>query len=227
MDYLDKEHIHRKIFDIYQECDIHEFPLDCFSVLEHYGLRIITYQEVKIEKPDLFRAISNYSKDAFRFRMTVYYNALNNIGRIRFSLMHELGHFILGHTKESEINENEADYFASCILAPRVAIKRLNCMTSDDIHKTFGLSYAAANRTLLDYKDWNNSKPSITDNHLQLWIFDKQQYLEMENMRKKLVKRHKRTRKQLKEREGIANMFYGYYQIHAEDILECQKLGIQ
>ena len=100
-------------------------------------------------------------------------------------------------------------------------------MTSDDIHKTFGLSYAAANRTLLDYKDWNNSKPSITDNHLQLWIFDKQQYLEMENMRKKLVKRHKRTRKQLKEREGIANMFYGYYQIHAEDILECQKLGIQ
>ena len=227
MDYLDKEHIRKKIFDIYQECDIHEFPLDCFSVLEHYGLRLITYQEVKIEKPDLFRAISNYSKDAFRFRMTVYYNALNNIGRIRFSLMHELGHFILGHTEESKDNEVEADYFASCILAPRVAIKKLGCITSDDIHKTFGLSYAAANRTLLDYKDWNNSNPSITDNHLQLWIFDKQLYLETENIRKKLAKRHKRTRKQLEERERIISIFSEYYQVHVEDILERQRLGIE
>ena len=42
--------------------------------------------------------------------------------RIRFSIMHELGHIMLGHSRECAYNEQQANFFASNILAPRMAI---------------------------------------------------------------------------------------------------------
>lgn len=168
---LNLEYIKEKVLEVYKECDIHSFPIDCLSILKHYGIRTITYKETKEQNPELYKAISNYSKDAFRFRMSVYYNSSNTDGRIRFSLMHELGHFILGHTEECYENEDEADYFASNILAPRVAIETTKCVTSDDIHDVFGMSYAASNRTLTDYKKWVHADHSSIDEELKTWIY--------------------------------------------------------
>ena len=224
---LNTEHIHQKIFDVYKDCDIHSFPIDCFSILAHYGFRIVTYQEIQKQKPDLYTAVSNYSEDAFRFRMTIYYNSIKNTGRSRFSLMHELGHYILGHTEETDQNEDEADYFASCMLAPRVAIKKMNCSTAEDLHTTFGLSYAAANRTIVNYNEWCKKERTSLDNHLSLWIFDKETYLKHQAALIEWQKVRRKTRRQLEERERIVNMFIGYYQTHGEEILERQRLGFE
>ena len=80
--------------------------------------------------------------------------------RIRFSLMHELGHILLDHKASSVKNEDEADYFASCILAPRIMIHHLRLnnkyskVTADDIHDYFDISISASNRALMDYHNW-------------------------------------------------------------------------
>lgn len=148
------EIINNKILEVYKECNVHAFPIDCSLILRHYKLNLITYQEAHKKNPELYYAIIKYSKDAFKFRKSVYYNSKNNIGRIRFSLMHELGHFILGHTTESEENEDEANYFASNILAPRIIVYRNGFKTSDEIHDYFNISFSAANCVVRDMKHW-------------------------------------------------------------------------
>lgn len=68
--------------------------------------------------------------------------------RLRFSLAHELGHVYLGHEEDGEIEEKEANCFASQLLAPDVVLERvLKRFDSADIEatrNTFGLSWEAA-----------------------------------------------------------------------------------
>ena len=191
------EYIREKVFEVYKECDIRIFPIDCFEILEHYGLRIFDYQETKESNPELYDSILKYSKDAFRFRMSVYYNSLNTFGRIRFSLMHELGHFILEHSEETPDNEEEADYFASNMLAPRIAIQEKNYKTAEEIHDYFGLSYAAANRTLIDYKKWAMNEISPSDKSMRHWIFYPNYYRQKNLFFNRIEKNRKKTEKRL------------------------------
>lgn len=226
---MNLEHIKEKVLDVYKECDIHSFPIDCFSVLKHYGIRTITYRETKEQNPELYKAISNYSKDAFRFRMSVYYNSSNPDGRIRFSLMHELGHYILGHTEECSENEDEADCFSSYMIAPRVAIEEFGFTTSDQLHEKFGLSYAASNRTLTDYKKWKNAGHSDTDNKLYLWIFHKDWYIRSEAALKRIHKERRKLKMKLvsydERRIWLSENCPGYFKRIEELNLEVQRIG--
>ena len=38
--------------------------------------------------------------------------------RIRFTIMHEIGHIVLDHTEHSDLAESEANFFAKYALAP-------------------------------------------------------------------------------------------------------------
>lgn len=166
---MDYKLISDKIYNVFYECEIHEFPVDCLKILGHYGFRIYTYSEMHSINDRLYEICKKYSNDAFRYHDIICYNQDNIESRTRFSLMHELGHFILDHKETTQENEDEADYFASCILAPRVAIHRTLCRTADAIHDTFGLSYAASNRALIDYKKWCARR--IYDSEKQLFDY--------------------------------------------------------
>lgn len=146
---LDLEYINKKILDVYKECHIRSFPIDCFSVLKHYGIQTIMYKEMKEQNTELYKAIYHYSNDAFRFRMSVYYNSTNSDGRIRFSLIHELGHYILGHTEDGSDNEDEANTFASNFLAPRPITFQQGLKTAEQIRDYYGISISAANQALI------------------------------------------------------------------------------
>lgn len=143
-----------KIVSIYKECNIESFPLECHSVILHYGFRIYTYEELKKQNMRLYELAAKYSKDSFTFSDIIAYNDKQSRCRVPFSLMHEFGHYILGHKEETLENEDEADTFASHILAPRILIHKYGYQTADQIHDTFGLSYAASNRALASYKKW-------------------------------------------------------------------------
>ena len=54
--------------------------------------------------------------------------------RLRFSLAHELGHVMLGHYTDSAIAEEEANYYASQIVAPDcIVLPVLTCNRQHDI----------------------------------------------------------------------------------------------
>lgn len=216
--YLNCTNIKQKVLEVYKECDIHSFPVDCFSLLEHYKFRLISYQQIREENSELYLAISNYSKDAITFRTTIYYNSLNTDRRIRFSLMHELGHFILGHTSTTAEFEDEADVFASNILAPRVAIKRLNCETADDIHDIFKLSYSASNRALQDYKRWILQEQCEADSELNTWLYYPNFYRHREN-RKKNKEKESNSSKRAWKKINKRNIFVSQHISNYDDYI--------
>lgn len=136
---------------------MHSFPIDCFYLLEHYGFIIYSYEEAREKNERLFSLCKKYSEDAFRYgkNKIIAYNPDMPRNRIRFSLMHELGHEILGHVGSSKKNEMEANLFASYILAPRIAIYYAKCKNAYDVSKAFEISYEAAKIAYKDYLQWH------------------------------------------------------------------------
>ncbi|WP_148510132.1 ImmA/IrrE family metallo-endopeptidase [Hungatella hathewayi] len=165
-----------KILLIYVDCGISSLPLDCYSVLEFYGFRIFTYLQLKKQNLQLYNIAITYTKDSLIWGDIIAYNEKVSLNRIRFSLMHEFGHYVLEHGKESQEEEEEADIFASNILAPRIMIHKYRCDTADQIHEIFGLSYEASNRALMDYRRWYENiaqtthKPSEPERQLETLI---------------------------------------------------------
>lgn len=138
-------------------CNITKFPFDCKKVLKAYGYDCKAYGSLSDKKRKTCLGVSD---DACIMNGTIYYNDTMLQGRIPFTLMHELAHILLEHHSKDEIEEDEADYFASCILAPRIMIHHLkqsnpySQVTADDIHAYFGISITASNRALNDYYRW-------------------------------------------------------------------------
>lgn len=99
------------------------------------------------------------SKDAFIVSYKgMYIMAYDNMAvrtRIRFSILHELGHFILGHNMDPNIpialykkQETEANYFAAQLLMPEQVLgelrKRLVRLNTENVTNYFGVSREAA-----------------------------------------------------------------------------------
>lgn len=143
--------INTLIADVYKKCNITSFPFDYKEVIRSYGYGCKSYSEVSEKLRKMCLEISN---DACIIDKTIFYNDRISHQRTMFTLMHELGHILLEHQTRNKEIEDEADLFASMILAPRILIHELNLRTADDIHDYFDISITAANRALTDYHSW-------------------------------------------------------------------------
>lgn len=149
---MDYDYIRYSILNVFAECELFSFPLNCFEVFKHYKISAYPYSE--LDEP-LREYCLNYSNDALNYRGKICYNDKMQEGRIRFSLMHELGHVILKHGESpSKEQEKEADFFASHTLAPRMAIHYAKCKNQNDVAKLFRLSQEAAQYAFDDYRRW-------------------------------------------------------------------------
>lgn len=111
------------------------FPIDLFNLtFKQCSIVITTFQnyseitDVKIE--DLFA--QGNGKDGYTIpyirgnvHVILYNEDVESCGRIRWTIAHEIGHLILGHDQQGEIEEIEADTFASQLLAPQCILKKL------------------------------------------------------------------------------------------------------
>ncbi|MBR1419567.1 MAG: ImmA/IrrE family metallo-endopeptidase [Selenomonadaceae bacterium] len=100
--------------------------------------------------------------------------------RVRFSIMHEFGHYILGHISDLpktdplyQRQELEANYFAAQILMPeqilRECIKREKRLTTNFIQKSFDVSKEAAEKRIQTLrKSWNSIKDQNFDDVILL-----------------------------------------------------------
>ena len=156
---MDYNKIVTATIEVFRKCDVHSFPIDCGDLLKHYGYRLFSYKELRDRSPELYSLSLGYSEDAFRTGASkiVAYNPDRPHGRIRFSLMHELGHHVLGHNGASDQNEKEANAFASHILAPRMAIHYSRCKNANDVARLFDMSFEAADNAFIDYRRWHRN----------------------------------------------------------------------
>ena len=93
--------------------------------------------------------VINHSNEV---KIILYNSDIKSKGRILWSKAHELGHIVLNHKEQGELEEIEANTFASQLLLPQCLLKSLIQndlkVTSDYIVTKFGLSTAAANSCL-------------------------------------------------------------------------------
>lgn len=181
--------------------NIIDFPLDPFQIIKNNNWGLYTYSELAIEHgvtiPEIISAVQ--SEDGYTIydgvNYTIAYNdTIFNEGRIRFTLLHEIGHIYLKHLidfKETilsrsrlteskyKILEYEANAFARNALAPTILVMKMELWSESndsDIIRYFGLSQSAArvriNSLLLDYKHYIESMIRFQLNHFKSFIFN-------------------------------------------------------
>ena len=84
----------------------------------------------------------------------IIYNDEKPLPRIRFTLMHELGHIDLGHKGESDLARREADAYAGYALAPSPLISKYASEDIFDIMSTFWVSGECADIRSFSYVNW-------------------------------------------------------------------------
>ncbi|RDY30371.1 ImmA/IrrE family metallo-endopeptidase [Lachnotalea glycerini] len=178
---MNYDFIKLKVLDVYKTCNVQSFPIDCFEIYERYDLKAHPYSTLK---EPLKSYCYNMSDDSFIYEHTICFNDDDSypIGRIRFSLMHELGHHVLKHsTNRTESEEIEANTFASHILAPRLVIHYADCKNCNDVASIFDLSIEAASIAFDDYRKWRRKfaahKLSCADKLTYYYFYDSNQDL--------------------------------------------------
>lgn len=132
------------------ECGVTSLPIKVASIVKYYGGLICKNSEVNLLAP-------NQSGKTYFISESEWYIVVDDsdsIKRQRHTIMHELGHFLLGHFGDSPISnsyseikpkeEIEADSFAVRMLAPACVLWGLDLHSSVEIDKVCNILYAAA-----------------------------------------------------------------------------------
>lgn len=152
--------------DFLIEESITDFPVDPFSIIKNNNWGLVKYSEfAKFQGKTLREVIKGFqSEDGWVYfdgkHYTIYYNDKKTPpDRIRFTLMHEIGHIYLGHLtdfsetalkrgglskQKYEVLEDEANAFARNVLAPAPIVKKLRLRTPQDLITAFSITCSAA-----------------------------------------------------------------------------------
>lgn len=127
------------------------FPVDIKRLINTYNIILTKNKDAKTTLQELGIQEDN---DACAIKLEqkyIIYNPDIYLPRLRFSLAHEFGHLVLGHIKKdsltpekTEYTEEQANIFASRILAPAIVGKIENLDTKQKVVDFFGISEEAA-----------------------------------------------------------------------------------
>lgn len=159
-------YVNKKVTEFILNMGINSLPVDPLNLIAKnaWTLRTYRFYAKKHKVPSALVAEVCGSEDAFTiYRNGIYSIAYNDrirsLGRIRFTLMHEVGHIYLRHLeefdktilsrgglsdKEYKTLETEADTFASEVLAPYEVMLAMGLENYQLIQRACGLSTQAA-----------------------------------------------------------------------------------
>lgn len=149
--------IEKKVVELYIEQGIHSFPIDPFEIIKQRGYILTPFS--KFDNSNRPEVIDD-NNDAFSFYVPelkthiIVYNDDKPLPRIRFTLMHEVGHIDLGHKGESDLARRMADYYAGYALAPSPLIGTYASEETYDIISAFWVSSECADVCSYRYQNW-------------------------------------------------------------------------
>lgn len=129
---------------------ISSLPINILKLAKAMKIKVVKNSAVHKLKPDE-SGRSFFSNNQW----VIVYNDLEPIQRCRFTIAHEIGHIVLGHklkdghyTRTFDLTkpavEQEADIFASRLLAPACVLWALDLHTSQEIAQLCDISHQAA-----------------------------------------------------------------------------------
>jgi Zn-dependent peptidase ImmA (M78 family) len=130
------------------ECKVASLPVKPVQIAAHYGI------ECHSVDPDALKGASGMIR-VLNGKLCMFVNNSQSVQRQRFTVLHELGHFKLGHLGNAPMlrnyesirpeEEQLADKFAADVLMPACVLWALNIHTAEDIANLCNVSMQAAN----------------------------------------------------------------------------------
>lgn len=151
MDYGIYKNVRNASWQCLTDCKITALPIPISHICELYHGKVINDSNVhKLKTSESGRV---YVIDGYPY---VVINDNESVQRIRFTIAHELGHYLLGHLGSNTTNlnrgyngikpiqETEADIFAARLLAPACVLWGINAQTAEQIATVCNISHEAA-----------------------------------------------------------------------------------
>lgn len=188
------DYVNKKACEFLEEFNIKSFPFDIFNIIKLNNWGICLYSELmeeyECDRETVIRCLG--SKDGFTQidanNYTIAYNDDKSLGnRIRFTLMHEVGHIYLKHLEDFEstrifrgslskeeniVLENEVNSFARNVLVPTSMLQQLEDKSPENISRKFGITTPAAITRLSFFNTDQqiNKNTGITKNLLNVFL---------------------------------------------------------
>lgn len=159
------EYIKQVVIDNFIYYKIRGIPINPFEIAIVLGITIVPYSALSERAKELSIKTSadGYSVPGTDGSYTIYYNdKCRSYGRIRNTIMHEIAHFLLGHTQDGPLEEAEANFFAKYALAPPPLIHNMRGeINPHTITEVFQISLSAALNAFEYYQKWLRFKEVI------------------------------------------------------------------
>lgn len=142
---------------------IRSLPVNPSRLIKQNGWRLYTYAQFADRiGQTLEKVVEQFSREAFVFwsqrenNFVICYNASFPVPVIRWSLMHEIAHIVLGHispevpslnrvrSEERSVLEIEAQGFARRVLCPSIVLHDCRAISPESIMYLCGISREAA-----------------------------------------------------------------------------------
>ena len=152
---------------MFEECGITTYPINPFEIAAKLKYVLRRYSE--LDPDELYEAydISNdsfskveFSEERQRYEYVIYYNDIGRSPkRIRWSLLHEVGHCYMGHHDHPDdslynIEEAEANLFAKNAIAPPPLIHALELKDGYEVARVFVTTDDAGLNCYCYYQKW-------------------------------------------------------------------------
>lgn len=166
------QRIEALVVEMYRALGIRDVNFNVFNVAQQIGCRLIPFSNLQVFKREWlisegYDAINYF--DTQRGIHVVYYDDSKSYVRQRFSIMHEVGHIILGHKQESQLARIQANYFAGYALAPNPLIHEYGIDNFVDLSNTFNISEECAMICNARYNNWvQYGKPNYLPYEIRL-----------------------------------------------------------
>jgi len=146
------------IIDVYIDYDIREFPIDEKSVCRKLGIALVPYSEFGLEGQTILQRKSEkgfFVKGSKTSPPTIYYNNVNkSLGEIRFTVFHELKHYVFEDEDDSE--DDLADYFSRYFMCPIPYLLLKKIDTKEVVMSFCETSMAAATNVVSNIQNRRN-----------------------------------------------------------------------
>lgn len=156
------EEITTIIIDMFKRYDVTTIPIDCYELATKLGIVLKPYS---LLSPDILENATSISEDGFCLfnsssgpfsfgQWYIFFNDAMPPKRVRFTIMHEIGHIVLDHIEPSDLSETEANFFAKYALAPPPLVHKVHPEDYLELGDYFDLSNEFAMNSFSYYKKW-------------------------------------------------------------------------
>lgn len=158
------EDIKQDIVKMYIDNGISTIPIDVYDLCSRLGYVLKPYSSLGLDEA---KKISTLSEDGFNGledgKDVIYYNDSKIEGRIRFTIMHEIGHIIRKHKQFSVLAETEANWFAAYSLCPPPIVDKLEITDYEDLISKFNITNDCAYNSMSRYIAWKKRNATLLD----------------------------------------------------------------